>query len=186
MSIRTFVRNAGRGQLSSEWRHNDNSWLMDGDWWHVATGCNALVHFNGHSLCEPLGFLPSLFWKRTYGDNWKARCTSCHPTIEANWKHWHQPCLILPSSNTGRFSEGALLSSSQLSDAGNQKTHFSTAVVYKSLYIKRGKVSVSTSVTVGVASSVANDVNDLTSQWERGLRADEVTMTVAGLRRYGN
>jgi len=42
--IRTFVRNTGHGQLSSEWRHSDNSWLIGyGDWRHVATGCNALV-----------------------------------------------------------------------------------------------------------------------------------------------
>ena len=43
----SYVRNAGRGQLSSEWRHNENSSLMDiayGDWRQVATGCNALVY----------------------------------------------------------------------------------------------------------------------------------------------
>jgi len=52
-----YVRNAGRGQLSSEWRHNENDVTMIiaglvadgtgrkyGDWRHVATGCNALVY----------------------------------------------------------------------------------------------------------------------------------------------
>jgi len=28
--LRSYVRNAGRGQLSSEWRHNENSWLSRG------------------------------------------------------------------------------------------------------------------------------------------------------------
>ena len=28
MSVRTFVRNAGRGQLSSEKRHNENDVIM--------------------------------------------------------------------------------------------------------------------------------------------------------------
>jgi len=69
--VRTFVRNAGHGQLSGkwhriendvvmrtgavsaigEWRHNDNSWLMEiryGDWWHVAMGCSALVFRKRH------------------------------------------------------------------------------------------------------------------------------------------
>jgi len=48
--VRTFVRNAGRGQLSSEWRRNENDVIMIiaglwryGNWRHVATGCNALV-----------------------------------------------------------------------------------------------------------------------------------------------
>jgi len=46
----TYVRNAGRGQLSGELRHNENDVVMIiaglwryGDWRHVATGCNALV-----------------------------------------------------------------------------------------------------------------------------------------------
>ena len=46
----TYVRNAGRGQLSSEWRHKENDVIMIidglwryGDWRHVATGCNAVV-----------------------------------------------------------------------------------------------------------------------------------------------
>ena len=66
----TYVRNVGRGQLSSEWRHNENDVIMRtraasavgarrhnendvtmtvgglwrcGDWRHVATGCTALV-----------------------------------------------------------------------------------------------------------------------------------------------
>ena len=46
--IRSYVCNAGRGQLSSEWRHNENDVIMIivglyGDWRRVATGCNALV-----------------------------------------------------------------------------------------------------------------------------------------------
>jgi len=74
--VRTYVRNAGRGQLNSEWRHNENDVIMRtgtastasavdarrhnehyvtmtiaglwryGDWRHVATGCIALV-YNG-------------------------------------------------------------------------------------------------------------------------------------------
>jgi len=51
--VHTFVLNAGRGQLSSEWRHeNDVTITMiiagiwrHGDWQHVPTGCNALVHY---------------------------------------------------------------------------------------------------------------------------------------------
>jgi len=53
--VRTYVRNAGRGQLSSEWRHNENDVTMIiaglwryGDWRHVATGCNALVTREKH------------------------------------------------------------------------------------------------------------------------------------------
>jgi len=50
VSVRTHVRNAGRGQLSSKWRHNENDvititaglWRY-GDRRHVATGCNAPV-----------------------------------------------------------------------------------------------------------------------------------------------
>ena len=68
-----YVRNGGRGQLSSEWRYNENDVIMRteaasaasavgarrqneddvtmtiaglwryGDWRHVATGCTALV-----------------------------------------------------------------------------------------------------------------------------------------------
>jgi len=45
-----YVRNGRRGQLSSEWRHNENGVTMTiagllryGDWRHVATGCTALV-----------------------------------------------------------------------------------------------------------------------------------------------
>ena len=30
VSVRTFVRNAGRGQLSSEWRHNENDVVRTG------------------------------------------------------------------------------------------------------------------------------------------------------------
>ena len=52
LNVRTFVRNAGRGQLSSERRHNENDVVMIiaglrryGDWRHVATNCNALVRF---------------------------------------------------------------------------------------------------------------------------------------------
>jgi len=47
--IRSYVRNAGRGQLSSEWRHNENdvtvttAGLLCGDSRYVATGCIALV-----------------------------------------------------------------------------------------------------------------------------------------------
>jgi len=54
-----YVRNAGRDQLSSEWRHNENDVTMiiaglvadgtgrgNGDWRHAATGCNALVLYN--------------------------------------------------------------------------------------------------------------------------------------------
>jgi len=68
--ICTYVRNGGCGQLSSEWRHNENDVIMRtgaasaigirrhnenditmtiaglwryGDWRHVATGCNTLV-----------------------------------------------------------------------------------------------------------------------------------------------
>jgi len=73
VSVRTYVRNGGRGQLSSEWRHNENDVITRtgaasaasavgmrrhnendvtmtiaglwryGDWRHVATGCNCLV-----------------------------------------------------------------------------------------------------------------------------------------------
>jgi len=49
VSVRTYVRNAGRGQLSSEWRNNDNDVTLIiagrryGDWRHAAMGCNALV-----------------------------------------------------------------------------------------------------------------------------------------------
>jgi len=69
----TYVRNGGRAQLSSEWRHNENDVIMRtgaasaastagarrhnendvtmiiaglsryGDWRHLATGCTALV-----------------------------------------------------------------------------------------------------------------------------------------------
>ena len=49
MSV-TYVRNGGRGQISSEGRHNENDVTMTiaglwryGDWRHVATGCAALV-----------------------------------------------------------------------------------------------------------------------------------------------
>jgi len=72
--VRPYVRNGGRGQPCSEWRHNDNDVIMRtgaasaaspvgarrhndnddtmtiaglwtyGDWRHVATGCTALVH----------------------------------------------------------------------------------------------------------------------------------------------
>jgi len=49
-NVRTFVRNAGRGLLSSPRRHNENDVIMIiaglwryGDWRHVATGCDALV-----------------------------------------------------------------------------------------------------------------------------------------------
>jgi len=62
VSVRTYVRNAGRGQLSSEWRHNENDVIMIiaglvadgtgrryGDWRHVATGCNAVVNFGNRS-----------------------------------------------------------------------------------------------------------------------------------------
>jgi len=60
VSVRTYVSNAGRGQLSSEWRHNENDVIMIiaglvadgrryGDWRHVDTGCNALVFiYIGH------------------------------------------------------------------------------------------------------------------------------------------
>jgi len=71
--VRSYVRNAGRGQLSSELRHNENDVIMRtgaasaasavgarrhnendvtmtiaglwryGDWRHVATGCTTLV-----------------------------------------------------------------------------------------------------------------------------------------------
>jgi len=41
VSARSYVRNAGRGQLSSEWRHNENSWLhwryRPEIWWRLAT-----------------------------------------------------------------------------------------------------------------------------------------------------
>jgi len=54
--VRSYARNAGRGQLSSKWRHNQNDvtmiiaglvadstgWRYD-DWQHVTTGCNTLV-----------------------------------------------------------------------------------------------------------------------------------------------
>ena len=51
MYVCLFVRPyAGHGQLSSEWRHNENDVIMIiagvwryGDWRHVATGCSALV-----------------------------------------------------------------------------------------------------------------------------------------------
>jgi len=59
----TYVCNAGRGQLSSKWRHNENDVTVIiaglvadctrrryGDWWHVVTGCNALVHGENCSL----------------------------------------------------------------------------------------------------------------------------------------
>jgi len=70
-SVCSYVRNAGRGQLRSEWRHNENDVIMRtgaaraggargvndvimiiaglwryGDWRRVATGCNALVYKN--------------------------------------------------------------------------------------------------------------------------------------------
>ena len=52
--VRTYVvRNGGRGQLSSEWRHNENDVTVIiagrryGDWRHAATGCSALV-------CRPI------------------------------------------------------------------------------------------------------------------------------------
>ena len=45
-----YVCNVGRGQLSSEWRHNENDVIIAGlwrygNWRHVATGCNALVFY---------------------------------------------------------------------------------------------------------------------------------------------
>jgi len=59
MYIRMFVRNAGRGRLSSECCHNENDVIMIidglvadgtgrryGNWRHVATGCNALISTN--------------------------------------------------------------------------------------------------------------------------------------------
>jgi len=64
-----------------------------------------------------------------------------------------------------------------------------------SLYIKRGKVSVRrpTSVTVGVASSVANDVTMRMTHNENGgcerrgrHNENDFTMTIAGLLRYGH
>jgi len=45
-----YVCNAGRGRLSSKWRHNENDVIMKmgaawrvNDWRHLATGCTALV-----------------------------------------------------------------------------------------------------------------------------------------------
>jgi len=72
VSVRSYVRNGGRGQLSSEWSHNENDIIMRtgaassvgarchnenditmiiaglwrySNWRHVATGCTALVTF---------------------------------------------------------------------------------------------------------------------------------------------
>jgi len=82
--VRTFVRHAGRGRLSSKWRHNENGaasavgarcgnesdvlmiiaglWRY-GDWRHVVTGCNALV------------FLRSTVYSATANYNfWKSAC----------------------------------------------------------------------------------------------------------------
>jgi len=82
--LRSYVRNGGRGQLSSEWRHSENDVIMRtgaaigasrhnendvtmtiavlwryGDWRHVATGCTALVQvtlvqYQMHSIIEVL------------------------------------------------------------------------------------------------------------------------------------
>jgi len=62
-----------------------------------------------------------------------------------------------------------------------------------SLYIKRGKVSVRTSVTVDVTSSVANDVimrtraaSAASAVGARRHNENDVTMTIADLWRYGD
>jgi len=80
-NVRTYVRNGGRGQLSSEWRYNENDVIMRtgaasaasavgarrhnendvtmiiagrryGDWRHVATGCIALVCYECGHTCK--------------------------------------------------------------------------------------------------------------------------------------
>jgi len=64
----TDVRNDGRGQLSSEWRHNENDvtaaiaglWRY-GDWRHMATGCTAIVW---NSLQKHLRTVGNLFGNR--------------------------------------------------------------------------------------------------------------------------
>jgi len=54
--VRSSVTLGVRGQLSSEWRHNENDVMIIpglwryGDWRHVATGCNAVVSLN-HGYC---------------------------------------------------------------------------------------------------------------------------------------
>jgi len=58
----TYVRNAGRGQLSSEGRHNENDVTMTmaglcryGDWRDVAaTGCNGLTLIFTHTISSCL------------------------------------------------------------------------------------------------------------------------------------
>ena len=66
----TYVRNDGRGQLSSEWRHNDNSWLwIYGDWRHVATGCTALV---------------SVMWFASTNDNWITAGLTCRRGVNVS------------------------------------------------------------------------------------------------------
>jgi len=66
----TYVRNVGRGQLSSEWRHNDNCWLTEimaiGDR-TVATCRNALVCY----IC-----LHTVF--RKVSDSWTDLHYWCH------------------------------------------------------------------------------------------------------------
>ena len=49
VSVRTYIHHAGRRQLSSEWRHNENDIIMTiaglwryGEWRHAAMGCNVL------------------------------------------------------------------------------------------------------------------------------------------------
>jgi len=101
--VRSYVRNGGRGQLSSEWRHNENDVTMTitglwryGDWRYVATGCTALVWLNCACvaamrplvklvwllvLCLPRLFL-SEWWCRILIIIWSSRLVSWNPLLK--------------------------------------------------------------------------------------------------------
>ena len=123
--VRPYVRHAGRGQLSSKWRHNENGaasavgarcdnesdvlmiiaglWKY-GDWRHVVTGCNALVFLRSTVYSATANYN---FWKsacrrskRQNAERWPLTATFKVHTQTHEWYTTLQRRLIVTRLNT--------------------------------------------------------------------------------------